>query len=53
MKKLFLTLIVAFATVYGFAQEKVWEDIGQATEPALSLMSMPTQETWVNIYIIT
>lgn len=27
MKKLFLTLIVAFATVCGFAQEKVWEDV--------------------------
>ena len=26
MKKLFLTLIVAFATVCGFAQEKVWEN---------------------------
>ena len=27
MKKLFLTLFVAFATVCGFAQEKVWEDV--------------------------
>lgn len=27
MKKLFLTLIVAFATVCGFAQEKVWENV--------------------------
>ena len=27
MKKLVLTLIVAFATVCGFAQEKVWEDV--------------------------
>ena len=27
MKKLFLILIVAFATVCGFAQEKVWEDV--------------------------
>ena len=27
MKKLFLTLIVAFATLCGFAQEKVWEDV--------------------------
>ncbi len=27
MKKLFLTLVVAFATVCGFAQEKVWEDV--------------------------
>ena len=40
MKKLFLTLIVAFATVCGFAQEKVWEDVGQATERAQSLMSI-------------
>ena len=27
MKKLFLTLIIAFATAFGFAQEKVWEDV--------------------------
>ncbi len=27
MKKLFLTLIVAFVTVCSFAQEKVWEDV--------------------------
>ena len=27
MKKLILTLIVAIATVCGFAQEKVWEDV--------------------------
>ena len=27
MKKLFLTLIVAFATLCGFAQEKVWGDV--------------------------
>ncbi|MBR3613052.1 MAG: TlpA family protein disulfide reductase [Bacteroidaceae bacterium] len=27
MKKLFLTLVVAFATVCGIAQEKVWEDV--------------------------
>ena len=27
MKRLFLTLIVALATVCGFAQEKVWEDV--------------------------
>lgn len=27
MKKLFLTLIFAIATVCGFAQEKVWEDV--------------------------
>ena len=27
IKKLFLTLVVAFATVCGFAQEKVWEDV--------------------------
>ena len=27
MKRLFLTLIVAFTTVCGFAQEKVWEDV--------------------------
>ena len=27
MKKPFLTLIVAFATAFGFAQEKVWEDV--------------------------
>ena len=27
MKKLFLTLIVAFVTVCGFAQDKVWEDV--------------------------
>ena len=27
MKKLVLTLIVAFATICGFAQEKVWEDV--------------------------
>ena len=27
MKRLFLTLIVAFATAFGFAQEKVWEDV--------------------------
>ena len=27
MKKLVLTLIVAFATVCGFAQEKVWEEV--------------------------
>ncbi|MBR4989464.1 MAG: hypothetical protein IKY85_06105, partial [Bacteroidaceae bacterium] len=27
MKKLFLTLFLAFATVCGFAQEKVWEDV--------------------------
>ena len=27
MKKLFLTLIVAFATVYGFAQEKILDNI--------------------------
>jgi hypothetical protein len=27
MKKLFLTIVVAFATLYGFAQEKVWEDV--------------------------
>ena len=27
MKKLFFTLIVAFATAFGFAQEKVWEDV--------------------------
>ena len=27
IKKLFLTLFVAFATLCGFAQEKVWEDV--------------------------
>ena len=27
MKKLVLTLIVAFATLCGFAQEKIWEDV--------------------------
>ena len=27
MKKLILTLIVAFVTACGFAQEKVWEDV--------------------------
>jgi hypothetical protein len=27
MKKPFLTLIIAFATLCGFAQEKVWEDV--------------------------
>lgn len=27
MKKLFLTLIITFATAFGFAQEKVWEDV--------------------------
>ena len=27
MKKLFLTLIVTFTTVCGFAQEKIWEDV--------------------------
>ena len=27
MKKLISTIIVAFATVCGFAQEKVWEDV--------------------------
>ena len=27
MKRLFLTLIIALATVCGFAQEKVWEDV--------------------------
>ena len=27
MKKLFLTLIVAFATVCGFAQEKIWDNV--------------------------
>ena len=27
MKKLILTLIVAFTTICGFAQEKVWEDV--------------------------
>ena len=27
MKKLILTLIVAIATICGFAQEKVWEDV--------------------------
>ena len=27
MKRFALTLIIAFATVCGFAQEKVWEDV--------------------------
>ena len=27
MKRLFLTLIVAFATVCGFAQEKIWDNV--------------------------
>lgn len=27
MKKLISTIIVAFATLCGFAQEKVWEDV--------------------------
>ena len=27
MKKLFLTLVVALATLCGLAQEKVWEDV--------------------------
>ena len=27
MKKLFLTLFVAFVTLCGFAQEKIWEDV--------------------------
>lgn len=27
MKKLFLTLFLAFATLCGFAQEKVWDNI--------------------------
>ena len=31
MKKLFLTLVVAFATVCGFAQEKIWDNIYQET----------------------
>ena len=31
MKKLILTLILAFATVCGFAQEKIWDNIYQET----------------------
>jgi hypothetical protein len=27
MKRLFISLIIAFATICGFAQEKVWEDV--------------------------
>ena len=27
MKKLFLTLLVAFATICGFAQEKIWDNV--------------------------
>ena len=27
MKKLISTIIIAFATLCGFAQEKVWEDV--------------------------
>lgn len=39
MKKLFLTLIVAFATVCGFAQEKVWENVvtGYRTSTAFAV----------------
>ena len=43
MKKLFLTLIVAFATVCGFAQEKVWEDVitGYRTSTVFDVNSDP------------
>ena len=27
MKRLILTLIVAFATAFGFAQEKIWDNV--------------------------
>lgn len=27
MKKLFLTLVVAFVTLCGFAQEKIWDNV--------------------------
>ena len=27
MKKLFLTLVVALATLCGFAQEKIWDNV--------------------------
>ena len=40
IKKLFLTLVVAFATVCGFAQEKVWEDVvtGYRTSTVFDVM---------------
>ena len=38
MKKLFLTLIVAFATVCGFAQEKIWDNIYQETSMRLKTL---------------
>ena len=43
MKRLFLTLIVALATVCGFAQEKVWEDVvtGYRTSTVFDVNSDP------------
>jgi hypothetical protein len=43
MKKLFLTLIVAFATVCVFAQEKVWEDVvtGYSTSTVFDVNADP------------
>ena len=43
IKKLFLTLIIAFATVCGFAQEKVWEDVvtGYRTSTVFDVNSDP------------
>ena len=43
IKKLFLTLVVAFATVCGFAQEKVWEDVvtGYRTSTVFDVNAVP------------
>ena len=40
MKRLFLTLIAALATVCGFAQEKIWEDVvtGYRTSTVFDVM---------------
>ena len=43
MKKLVLTLIVAFTTACSFAQEKVWEDVvtGYRTSTVFDVNSDP------------
>ena len=46
MKKLFLTLIVAFATLCGFAQEKVWEDVVTGYRTSTAVMSSGITDTY-------
>jgi hypothetical protein len=43
MKKIFITLILAFVTVCGFAQEKIWDNVvvGYKTSTVFDVNSDP------------